>query len=398
MKNFPYVSADYYSDNFKPHDLEIKKEIINNARGPLHRDEIEFIYIVFGRAKILINGTSFSIESQDLLLLMPYHVYLIETIDQTLEVYRITFSLGLLLLINTNKKVYLEQMNKLDKVLPIKRLSAEENKQVSFICEEVYREKQLKKTGTDALNIATISLLSYIYFKSNSLNNGKFCEENMNWKILQFIQVHHQSQLDITDVSKRIRIEESQIERLLTGLTGANFVENLNRVRIRNATALLQFEELSSNQIGRICGYQTEAHFYQQFKRIRGMTPDRFRRGQSTPPMQAWIRMDAWAIYLFIQENYTKDIRINTIAKALNISEKRINQLLQTAFHKSFKELLNEYRLLIGKSMILSVKKPIKEIAYYVGYNDVATFSRNFRKIYGLSPKQFQCSQLQSIR
>ncbi|WP_440897581.1 AraC family transcriptional regulator [Amphibacillus sp. Q70] len=392
-QTFPYAGADYYSKNFQPDQLNIVKSRLRKAEYPVHRDEAEFIYITAGDGWININGTDFIIKAGDLLLLMPYHVHALSPNQQShLEMYRIQFSLGLLLLISTNREMYLKRIEQLDKVLPIKSTTKREREQVRFICEEVLQEKRLNQSATESLNLSLISFLSYVFNKNIPSRAQGIMDSNIQWRILQYIQVHHQSKLSLRKASLQLDLSEDKIEEILKGLTGVGFTENLNRVRIRNAIALLQFEELSTNQIGKICGYQTEAHFYKQFKKSRGITPDQFRRNSMANIDRQRIRMDAWTIYIFIQENYAKDIQMKTAIKTLNMTQKKINQLLMGTFQKTYQELLNESRLLIAGSLLLTVKKSIREIAACVGFNHVETFSRNFKKRYGVAPKQFVLS------
>lgn len=138
----PYINIDYYADNFQLNHLQIMKEQLKKSERPIHRNEIEFIYIYSGVGHILINGSVLAVSEDDLLLLMPYHVHGFQLLDnESLKMYRIVFSIGLLLLTNTNRKMYLESLNRAQKNLPIMKLNQRQKKQVHFICEETYLEK-----------------------------------------------------------------------------------------------------------------------------------------------------------------------------------------------------------------------------------------------------------------
>lgn len=389
IETFPYVGADYYSDHFRANQLEIRKEQLTVNEPFKHRDEIEFVYIDSGAGQININGTHFTVQAGDLLLLMPYHVhgFILEK-ENIIDVYRVRFSIGLLLLDNTNRELYLAKVKRMDQVSPIKSLSTRERGQVKFMCEEVFQEKKLNQHLTESLNLSLVSFLSYTYHKNISQNNATIIEANAQWRILQYIQVHHQSKLTLSTVSNALDMSEEEIKQVLKQLTGAGFNKNLNRVRIRNATALLQFEELSINQIGRICGYQTEANFYKQFKKIRGVTPLNF-RSQEQMVSKTKNRTDAWSIYIYIQENYKKPIKLSDAADYLSLTEKKITRLLHETFEKSFHELLNETRLLIARNLLLTLNKSVAEISQLVGFNHSATFIRQFKAMYDYPPKQF---------
>lgn len=383
----PYVSTDYYSQHFHPNELRIEKETLRKSEKLVHRDEIECIYVISGQGELRINGSTFSISEGTLVLLMPYHIHGFQLQKgKTLEIYRITFSIGLLLLTSTNRKAYLKEMKYANQKLPIMVLNERQKKQVVFTCEEVYWEKQQASENTDALNLMLISLLMYI-FQKNQVPE-KQLSKNIRWEILELLQLQHQNQLTIKQIAQQLKLTPQKVQQALVQLTGVGFIENLNRVRMRNAVALLQFEELSINQISKICGYQTEANFYKVFKRFLGVTPLRYRKN-GMPLSFVQTRMDAWEIYIYVQRNYKRDIRLKTAAKELNISEKRINYLLEEAFDKGFKEILLASRLLLAKNLLITLDQTVKEVSQQVGFNDPAVFSRNFKHCYGQTPKQY---------
>lgn len=383
----PYVSTDYYSEHFHPNELRIVKETIRKSEKPIHRDEIECIYVFSGKGELLINGAVFSVSEGALLLLMPYHINGFRLLKgEVLQIYRITFSIGLLLLTSTNRKAYLKEIKHTYQKLPIMMLNSRQKKQVSFTCEEVYWEKQHSSGNTDTLNLMLVSLLVYIFQKNPVAEENLV--KNIRWEILELLQLQHQNQLTIQQIAQQLNISAKKVQQELVQLTGVGFIENLNRVRMRNAVALLQFEELSINQISKICGYQTEANFYKVFKRFLGVTPLAYRKSGI---QQSFVqtRMDAWEIYIYIQRNYQRNLQLKTASNELNISEKRINYLLEEAFDKGFKEILLDSRLLLAKNLLITLDQRVKEVSQQVGFNDTAAFSRNFKQRYGQTPKQY---------
>lgn len=388
VENFPYASVDYFSKKFKPTELSIQKETIRKSEKRHYRDEIEFLIILSGKAEIEINHTLFSITQGDFIQLMPYHVNkLVITEKNPIELYRVRFSIGLLLLISTDKRRYLNSIKNIDKSIPIASLDEKASSQVEFLCESVYSEKQRSSENMDALHISLVSYLSYFANKNQkgTLKEKEF-QRNSTWKILEYIQIHHQEQLTLQRISKELKIDKQQISDRLRELTGFNFHHLLNQVRIRNAVALFQFADLSINQISKICGYQTEAHFYKTFKQIIGVTPLSYRENIITS--YSGSSFDAWEIAIYILENCREELSLDAVASQMNVSKKKLNHLLSTTFNKTFKELLNQFRVQIGKTFLVSLSLPIQEIAVLVGFSDATTFIRNFKTVYGVTPKQ----------
>jgi len=95
-------------------------------------------------------------------------------------------------------------------------------------------------------------------------------------------------------------------------------------------------------------------------------------------------------VFEFIDENLDSDLSLNTIAEIAFFSPFH--------FHRIFKfitgETLNEYvnRQKIEKSSLALLHKNIttSEIAHRYGFGDNSSYSRAFKKYFGISPKEFK--------
>lgn len=90
-------------------------------------------------------------------------------------------------------------------------------------------------------------------------------------------------------------------------------------------------------------------------------------------------------IELHIKENITS----KEIAKKLNISYESFRKLFREKKGISPHKYIISKRIGIAKSMLLQ-EKTINEIAMELGYSDSFTFSKQFKKVAGVSPSQFR--------
>lgn len=141
------------------------------------------------------------------------------------------------------------------------------------------------------------------------------------------------------------------------------------------------------NQIGKICGYQTDAYFYKSFKNIQRITPLQY-RSRLDSHIPYGNSDDSWQIAIYLLEHCRETLYLEDVANALHINKKKINHLLKDTFQKSFQELLNLFRVQIGKTFLLSFQLPVEEVALLVGFTSANTFIRNFKKVYVITPKQ----------
>lgn len=78
-----------------------------------------------------------------------------------------------------------------------------------------------------------------------------------------------------------LHISESYFQVLYRRLFGVSFQKDLISMRIDYAKTLLETSDLSVSAVSEMCGYQTEVHFFRQFKSLTGTTPLRYRKGVS---------------------------------------------------------------------------------------------------------------------
>lgn len=76
-------------------------------------------------------------------------------------------------------------------------------------------------------------------------------------------------------------ISVSSFQHLYTELFGISFRADLIGLRIEYAKDLIQNTNLTMEKIAEMCGYNSEVHFYRQFKKYTGMTPAACRRNKN---------------------------------------------------------------------------------------------------------------------
>ncbi|GKX27695.1 AraC family transcriptional regulator [Vallitalea longa] len=93
---------------------------------------------------------------------------------------------------------------------------------------------------------------------------------------------------------------------------------------------------------------------------------------------------------LYIQENFKEDITMDSISQISCVSKSYLSRLFKKETGLTVMQYLNYYRIERSKSLIKFSKYNISEIGNMVGFNDPKYFSRMFKKIVGISPKNFE--------
>ena len=107
---------------------------------------------------------------------------------------------------------------------------------------------------------------------------------------------------------------------------------------------------------------------------------------------QAMSQTDKLQKIILDQELYKNpDLKLNDLAKAVNISGHQLSQLLNDNLDKSFAAYINEYRINRACELIANDRGiKLEEIGYEVGFNSKSTFYTAFKKHKGTTPTLYK--------
>ena len=80
------------------------------------------------------------------------------------------------------------------------------------------------------------------------------------------------------------------------------------------------------------------------------------------------------------------------LARELNVSENVLSRVVNGAFMKSFRKLLNDHRVEEAKLLLRDSDMQVTQIAFDVGFNSLASFNRVFKKTTGQAPTEYRAA------
>jgi AraC family transcriptional regulator len=94
----------------------------------------------------------------------------------------------------------------------------------------------------------------------------------------------------------------------------------------------------------------------------------------------------------FIHANYTSDLSLNEIAKAVNLSPFHVARLFKQSVGVSPHQYLIQLRVNSARSLLSagSGEHSLAELASAVGFADQSHLTRHFKRIVGVTPRQFR--------
>ncbi len=90
-------------------------------------------------------------------------------------------------------------------------------------------------------------------------------------------RVRADEELTVEDVSKELGFTRQYVSGKFHRLTGKLLSDYLKEKRLSKAARLLKSGDMKITQISRLCGFDSENYFRQQFKLRFGMSPRQFR-------------------------------------------------------------------------------------------------------------------------
>ncbi len=92
----------------------------------------------------------------------------------------------------------------------------------------------------------------------------------------------------------------------------------------------------------------------------------------------------------YIQNHYSRDISLDEVSQAVNISPYYFSKIFKEDVGEGFVEYLTKIRMDKAKELLTTTECSMKEICSMVGYADPNYFSRSFKKNVGVTPTEYK--------
>ncbi|MEC0124399.1 ABC transporter substrate-binding protein [Paenibacillus pabuli] len=159
--------------------------------------------------------------------------------------------------------------------------------------------------------------------------------------------------------------------------------------------------QMNGYPYARLCGmleqlyaireYQTDAdysHLNVQFQRWMEMIITRYILPQTEQSIESRVK----STIQYVEDHYAEEITVQKLAQLASIRPVQYTTLFrQLTGHKPL-DYVNHVRIKHAKEWLRKSDEPLRDIATRVGFKDEYYFSRRFRQMTGLSPRQYDRS------
>lgn len=94
----------------------------------------------------------------------------------------------------------------------------------------------------------------------------------------EYMIAFYNGNIKIEDICKEIHLSPYHFMRMFKAETGQSSHEFLLSLRVGKAEEMLRIGNYSIEEVARLCGFVSSAHFSNHFKRVRGIPPSEYKR------------------------------------------------------------------------------------------------------------------------
>lgn len=95
------------------------------------------------------------------------------------------------------------------------------------------------------------------------------------------------------------------------------------------------------------------------------------------------------AVKEFIENNYLEPLSLSSLCKAFSLNEFKLKKRYKELFNTTVFGHINSLRMEKAKQLLSEKVMPVSQIAEFIGYNNIGSFSAEFKKRFGFAPSKY---------
>lgn len=260
----------------------------------MHRhDFIEIVYVISGYGKHVVGDTEYNMSKGDLFIVnydVPHGFFANAEKDEGPVVYNCVFmpkfldaSLFSSIHFQDITSSFLFKSLFPDKFTstPDLRLSGTEFNEIGDLFSKMHNEYKLMQKGyCDIIRAYLIELVVKIfrYMEQGTARTPSIKNRELVNKAVDYMKQNYNTDIKLEDLAMKSFISKNYFSKLFKEVTGINFSDYIQRLRVDEACSLLKSTGMKVTDIALHCGFNDIKFFYEVFKKTTGKTPGDYRK------------------------------------------------------------------------------------------------------------------------
>ena len=388
QKNW-FTGSNYY--NLKEKQIHVEELELKDSIQQTFHEMTEIYYIKSGDADLWINGAKYKIEAGSFFCLYMHHFYQINEIREPIQCIKISFHIGLFMFLCFEQHEANENEMLMYSVPTVLMLHEDEKNRVLRVIDDLLLESRKNKFLIHNMNIYLAMQLHALYCRYAMDRKNQFHpSKDAIWDVIQRVILDTSKTVPLQEYAKTVHMTPVTLNRKITQYTGYTFFQLQKMGKIFNACALLHFPDLNIEYISDYLGFNTVEDFHRVFKRYMHMSVREYQNKNIGNGVQMLANEEALQILIYLLLNFDSAFSMKDMEKVLVKNTYFIERRAKEFFGKSIQELLEEIRVHIACSYLISTNQTITEIGSEVGFGSSSSFQRSFFKYMNQTPSQFR--------
>lgn len=283
------------AENIMPKELEVYAlKYIRYIVEKMHTHNFfEVNYVMSGKCKMIFENETRELTTGQLCIIAPHSRHDVTVDDDSIVV-------SLMLRKNTFETTFFKLLAQEDLLAAFFRnilyskketanymlFSTDNSEEIKSALKNIFMECHISDSYSNTCVISRIHLFFSLLLRRYS-DTIQFYDHQQNigshanfTQVLQYIQNHYQT-VTLDELSSAFHYNSSYLSRLIKKNTGQTLLDILTNLKMSRASDLLLHTTLKIEEISALSGYQSMDHFSRLFKKVHGVSPQKYRHNGS---------------------------------------------------------------------------------------------------------------------
>ena len=294
MTNQLFYDLRDFTDETFPFKIEFRNQDELNVREHAH-NFFQINYVSKGCIIHSVNNNQDTVNKGEIFAVPPYLEHRLVAIPGAeVELYQIDF---MPYLINENMRdisqfdgffdfAYIQPIISInDRLMQKLHLSSSSRIEIEQLVKEMLQEFTERREGWRiAIKADVLKMLVIVGREYHSFLEGRQEKQMIQihrrafHETLEYLKEHFHEELSLEALADRAAMAPTYFSYIFKMITGKNYIEYLNELRIQHAMTLLKTTDLSVTEISMSSGFNHLSHFNRMFKKYVGLTPSSYRK------------------------------------------------------------------------------------------------------------------------
>jgi AraC-like DNA-binding protein len=279
------------SDQYFPVDVFISDNLQEKIHASLHyHDCVEILYIMKGTARQRVNDQYYNTNQNDIIILKPCDIHTTDcnkNEDTKILVIKFLPQIINMDIANSFESKYIMNFLNKEQLMICHITDTLKNSQDIYnLMHGIYREFTSKETGYEIFLKGYIyQLIAYLLrsgFISSSYQNLSMEKQlKILDPLLKYIENNYKEVINLKVAAKLLNLSYFYLSRYFKKVTGQNFKEYIDFIRVCEAEKLLLSQNITITQVAYDVGFSNVSAFCRVFKRVKKYSPGSIKRAKT---------------------------------------------------------------------------------------------------------------------